>query len=213
VAYQSLAAVLGGVQTLATSSYDEALGVPSDEAAKLALRTQQVLGYETGVVRTADPLGGSYYVEHLTDRLEEAVNEYIAALDARGGILDAIASGELQHELADEAYRHQKDVEEGRRPKVGLNRFADDGQAVTVRAAKVDGARAEAEQIARLAAVRSARDGAAVTTALAAVRDSAVNDRNTIPSIIEAVRQYATLGEICEVLTDIWGRYRGSTRL
>jgi methylmalonyl-CoA mutase N-terminal domain/subunit len=213
VAYQSLAAVLGGVQTLATSSYDEALGVPSDDAAKLALRTQQVLGYETGVVRTADPLGGSYYVEHLTDRMEEAVNEYIAALDARGGILDAIASGELQHELADEAYRHQKDVEEGRRPKVGLNRFADDGQAVTVRAAKVDGARAEAEQIARLAAVRSARDGAAVITALAAVRDSAVNDRNTIPSIIEAVRQYATLGEICEVLTDIWGRYRGSTRL
>lgn len=213
IAYQALAAVLGGTQTLATSSYDEALGVPSDAAAHLALQTQQVLAYETGVVRTADPLGGSYYVEHLTDELERRVAEYMKHVEETGGMLAAISSGDLQLELSDEAYRFQLDVESGLRPVVGLNRFASETQSIEVKAARVDSEAAEADQIRRLAGVKRERDQAAVRRSLDAVRASARAEENTLPAIIDSIRAYATVGEICDVLTDIWGRYRGSRRL
>lgn len=211
IAYQALAAILGGVQTLATSSYDEALGVPSDAAAHMALRTQQILAYETGVVRTVDPLGGSYFVEHLTDEIEHRVFEYIDRLDRMGGMLAAISSGDIQRELSEEAYQQQMQIETGTRPVVGMNRFAVDSEPVAVRAATVDGASAEADQLRRLAEVKQQRDDDAVRRALEHVADSASRSENTLPSIIEAVRSYATVGEICGVLVDIWGRHRTST--
>ncbi len=211
VAYQALAAILGGVQTLATSSYDEALGVPSDHAAHMALRTQQILAYETGVIRTADPLGGSYFVEHLTDEIERRVFEYLDRVAEAGGMLEAIASGDLQLELSNEAYRQQMRIESGENPVVGLNRFVTEAKTETVRAATIDGVKAEADQLRRLDEVKRRRDGVAVQRSLEALRESALRSENLLPSIIDAVRAYATVGEICGVLVDLWGRYRTST--
>jgi methylmalonyl-CoA mutase, N-terminal domain len=213
VAYEALAAILGGAQTLATSSYDEALGLPSAEAAQLALKTQQVLAYETGVTRTADPLGGSYYLEYLTDELERQVHRYLEHIAEIGGMLEAIDSGEIQGELSEQAYRHQREIDSGERIVVGLNRFVSTGEGISVTAARVDSEAAEREQIERLRAIRERRDAQAVDQRLSAVRAAAVAGENTIPSIIDAVRVYATLGEICGVLTEVWGRYGGSTRI
>jgi methylmalonyl-CoA mutase, N-terminal domain len=213
VAYEALAAILGGAQTLATSSYDEALGLPSAEAAQLALKTQQVLAYETGVTRTADPLGGSYYLEYLTDELERQVYRYLEHIAEIGGMLEAIDSGEIQGELSEQAYRHQREIDSGERIVVGLNRFVSTGEGISVTAARVDSEAAEREQIERLRAIRERRDAQAVDQRLSAVRAAAVAGENTIPSIIDAVRVYATLGEICGVLTEVWGRYGGSTRI
>ena len=211
IAYQALAAVLGGVQTLATSSFDEALGLPSDEAVRLSLRTQQILAYETGVTRTADPLGGSYFVEALTDDIERAVWRYLEQVERQGGALAALESGWLHRQIEDEAYRCHRSVEEGKRVVVGVNRFevADEesGPAAmrsSARPARVDTERAQVE---RLAAVKAGRDPAAVAHALAGVRDAAVAGTNTVPALIEAVRTYATVGEICQELTTVWGRH------
>jgi methylmalonyl-CoA mutase N-terminal domain/subunit len=207
VAYQALAAVLGGVQTLATSSFDEALGLPSDDAVRVSLRTQQILAYETGVVRTADPLGGSYFVESLTNGLEQAVWSYLEEIERQGGALAALEAGWLHRQIEDEAYDYHKSVEEGRRVVVGVNRFADGSSSTTaVRPARTD-ASTEREQVARLAAVKAQRDPAAVAAGLEAVRAAAANGVNTIPGLIQAVRAYATVGEICDVLTTIWGRH------
>jgi methylmalonyl-CoA mutase N-terminal domain/subunit len=213
VAYEALAAVLGGAQTLATSSYDEALGLPSAAAAQLALKTQQVLAYETGVTRTADPLGGSYYLEYLTDELERRVDRYLEHIAEIGGMLDAIDSGDIQAELSEQAYRYQREIDTGERTVVGLNRFVSAGEDIAVTAGRVDSESAERDQIQRLRAVKESRDAQVVDDRLRAVRAAAVAGENTIPSIIDAVRAYATLGEICRVLTDIWGRHRGSTRI
>lgn len=214
VAYEALAAVLGGVQTLATSSYDEALGVPSDAAATLALRTQQILAYETGVTRTADPLGGSYFVEYLTDEIERQVRDYLDRIADRGGVLATIESGWLQAELSDGAYRQQLSVEDGTRTVVGVNRFAGDGTPTPVaQPSTEDSAAAEAAQIRRLQAVKRDRDDTVVTTTLAALRTAADRGDNTVPPILDAVRAYATVGEICAVLTDVWGRHRAPTTL
>jgi methylmalonyl-CoA mutase N-terminal domain/subunit len=208
VAYQALAAVLGGVQTLATSSYDEALGLPSDEAAQLALRTQQILAYETGVTRAADPLGGSYLVESLTDQLVERVTGYLARIEEQGGALAALESGWIAGELEAEAYRQQLAIDSGERTVVGVNRFVDDGPRRDVQPARADPA-LERAQVERVRRVRRERDGRRCLDALRSVEQSARKGVNTIPAVLAAVRAYATVGEICDALAEVWGRHEG----
>ena len=206
VAYQALAAALGGVQTLATSSYDEAIGLPSDEAARLSLRTQQVLAYETGVTRSADPLGGSWLVEHLTDRLERDVLAYLERVAEQGGAVAALESGWIGEQLDAEAYRQQQAVESGERVVVGLNRFGGDAPEADLRPVTTDG-RVEEEQVRRLAEVRRSRDGRRTRDALAQLHADAKAGRNTVPAVLEAVRAQASVGEICDTLADLWGRH------
>jgi methylmalonyl-CoA mutase N-terminal domain/subunit len=207
IAYQALAAVLGGVQTLATSSFDEALGLPSDDAVRISLRTQQILAYETGVGRTADPLGGSYFVENLTDDLERAVWDYLEEIERQGGALAALESGWLHRQIEDEAYRYHQSVEEGQRVVVGVNRFATQAAPTKTLPLSHSNASTERDQVARLAAVKAHRDPAAVAAGLEAVRAAAAAGGNTTSAIVEAVRCYATVGEICSVLTTIWKRH------
>jgi methylmalonyl-CoA mutase N-terminal domain/subunit len=211
ISYQALAAVLGGVQTLATSSFDEALGLPSEQAVRVSLRTQQILAFETGVARTADPLGGSYLVESLTDRFEEATWAYLARIEAEGGALEALESGWLHAEVEAEAYRQQRSVDDGERVVVGVNRFADDQAPRVVGGSTIDPG-AEQEQLARLAGVKQRRDGERVAAALHRLRGAAEAGENTIPPLLDAVRAYATIGEICDVLANVWGRYRDHDR-
>lgn len=205
VAYESMAAALGGVQTLATSSFDEALGLPSDEAVRVSLRTQQVLAHETGVTRTADPLGGSYYVESLTDQMERAILDYMERLEAEGGALAAIQSGWMRRELDEEAYRKQRRIEDGDHVVVGVNRFVEGGEAKFDSIPPVSSSD-EADQLSRLAQVRAERDGAMVAKRLAAVRAAAVEGRNTVAPILDAIRCYSTVGEITSELAEVWGR-------
>jgi methylmalonyl-CoA mutase N-terminal domain/subunit len=211
ISYQALAAVLGGVQTLATSSYDEALGLPSDEAVRISLRTQQILAYETGVARTADPLGGSYFVESLTDRFEAEAWAYLERIEAQGGALGALESGWLHAEVEERAYRHQQAVESGERVVVGLNRFGVDAPA-HIAATTAANAQTENEQIARLAKVKQDRDSTRVAEALGQLDKAAQAGSNTIPTLLEAVRSYATVGEICNVLAKNWGRFHDDRR-
>lgn len=209
IAYQALAAVLGGVQTLATSSYDEAIQLPGEQAVRVALRTQQIIGYETGVTRTADPLGGSYVVEAMTDRLQTAVRTELERIRDRGGALAALESGWLRSVLDDEAYRQHGDAESGARTIVGVNRFAaDDPLAFGDVGAGPDGD-TETEQCERLAQVRRDRDDDAVAEGLAGVTTAARCGTNTVGPIIDAVRRYATVGEICDALASVWGRASG----
>jgi methylmalonyl-CoA mutase, N-terminal domain len=206
VAYEALSAVLGGVQTLATSSYDEALGLPSDEAVHLSLRTQQILAAETGVRRSTDPLGGSYYVERLTDELEDRIRAYVGKLDELGGALAALESGWLSRDLSDAAYQFFTDVDSGRRPVIGLNHAVDANRPQTeIRAFALRGD-GESEQVRRVERAREARDDKSVAKALDRLRVAAEGTENTVPHIIEAVRQIATVGEICGTLASVWGR-------
>lgn len=207
IAYQALAAVLGGVQTLATSSYDEAIQLPGEDAVRVALRTQQILAHETGVTRTADPLGGSYAVEALTDELERAVTAELERIQEQGGALAALESGWLRAQLDSEAYRQQMDIENGDRTVVAVNRFASSDAAPFADAAAAPGD-VEAEQRARLAQVRRDRDNAAVADALSDVTAAARAGTNTVPRILTAVRSYATVGEISDALAAVWGRAR-----
>ncbi|MDQ6827490.1 MAG: methylmalonyl-CoA mutase family protein [Gemmatimonadota bacterium] len=212
VAMQALAAVLGGTQSLHTNGYDEALALPTAEAATLALRTQQIIGYESGVTATADPLGGSYFVEHLTDEIESRVMDLLARVDALGGAVRAIAGGFFQDEIAKSAYEQQLEVERGERVVVGVNRF-EDGREPPIIAAP-DYSQLEREQVLRLATVKHDRDDARVRAALEALGAAAVTYVGSIarvplmPLIIDAVRARASVGEIDEVLADRWGRYR-----
>lgn len=205
VACETLAAVLGGVQTLATSSYDEALGLPSPEAAHLALRTQQVVAHESGATTVVDPLGGSHYVEDLTDRLEQEILELVEDITERGGAVETLERGYIQTMLADSAYRIQQEIEAGERPVVGVNLYrseaADFGRSFTVRSDL------EQQQVADLAAVRRGRDEAAVEHALTVVTGAAERGENSIPSLLEAARARATLGELTTALTHVHGRY------
>ena len=206
ISYQALAAVLGGVQTLATSSYDEALGLPSAEAVRVSLRTQQILAYETGAARTADPLGGSYFVESMTERFETETWEYLSRIEAQGGALQALESGWLHSELDEQAYRYQRSVEDGDRVVVGVNRFGVDAPSHIAAPATATN-QTEREQIERLAKVRQDRDSDRVLQALEDLDKAANAGENTIPSLLQAVRAYATIGEICDVLAKTWGRY------
>jgi methylmalonyl-CoA mutase, N-terminal domain len=210
VAVQALAAVLGGAQSLHTNGMDEALGLPTEKAATIALRTQQILAHESGVADTADPLGGSYCLEALTSAIEERVGAYLQRIDAMGGTLQAIEAGFQQKEIQEAAYRHQRQVDGGARVIVGVNRFTDDapgarGPSIPIQ--KID-ARLEEEQKARLAAFKTRRAAATVEAALAAVASSARTGSNLLPHIVRAVEARATLGEISDRLRGVFGSHR-----
>ncbi|MDR7483051.1 MAG: methylmalonyl-CoA mutase family protein [Armatimonadota bacterium] len=206
VALQALAAVLGGVQSLHTNSMDETYALPTEEAVMVALRTQQIIAHETGVVSTVDPLGGSYFVETLTNQMEEAAWDYIRRIDAMGGMVAAIEAGYPQREIADAAFRFQQQVERKERLIVGVNAFTvpDERPIPILRIAP----EIERRQIERTRRVRAERDGTEVARRLEALRRAAAGADNTMEYILECVRAYATLGEICGVLREVYGEYR-----
>ncbi|MDD4145856.1 MAG: methylmalonyl-CoA mutase family protein [Clostridia bacterium] len=206
VAIQTLAAVLGGTQSLHTNSRDEALALPSEDSVRIALRTQQIVAYESGVGETIDPLAGSYYVENLTTEIEKRVWAYIEKIDALGGAVKAIEQGYIQKEIADSSYAYQKAMEAGQRIVVGLNKFQMEEQPVKG-LLRVDPAVGEA-QVKRLQELKKSRDNAAVQNKLADLRQAAQGETNLMPYILAAVRLYATEGEICNVLRDVFGEYR-----
>ena len=203
---QALAAVLGGTQSLHTNAYDEALGLPTDRSAKIALRTQQIIGFESGVADTVDPLAGSYYVETLTDQIEEAARRIMRDVDAAGGAVDAIEAGIVQRIIEESAYRDARRVESGESVVVGVNRFADDDGA-EVPTTVVDRS-VEDTQVAGLAALRARRDGGRVGVALDAVRLAAAGTVNLLFPMKDALAAGATLGEVSAALADVFGRYR-----
>ena len=206
VAYQALAAVLGGTQSLHTNALDETLALPTEESVRVALRTQQILAYETGVPNVADPLGGSYYVEALTDALEREAEGLFAEIEAQGGVVQAIESGWFQRQIARSSMRFQSEVEQHCKTVVGVNRFVEEEEA-PFGILKV-GDEAEQTQRARLARLRERRDAALVTERLAALRSAAAEDRNIIPAMLDCARAYCTLFEIRHVLEEIYGNYR-----
>ena len=203
VTIQALSAVLGGTQSLHTNGYDEALALPTEESARIALRTQQIISEESGVPRTVDPLAGSYFVEALTDEIEARAVEYLERIDEMGGAAHAVEY--MQDEIHRAAYRHQLEIESGERAVVGLNAFSEDEESVHIEAP--DFSALEAVQREKLEKLRAARDGAAVDAALAAVRSAADGDANLMPPIIDAVKAKATLGEIADTLRGAWGTY------
>ena len=205
VAIQALAGVLGGTQSLHTDAYDEALALPTDRAALIALRTQQIIAEETGVVNTVDPLGGSYCVEALTEKMESGALDYFRKIDSMGGMVAAIEKGFPQREIQDSAYQYQKAVERGDQVIVGVNKYAMEGEA-QIPTLVIDESVRE-HQIERLERTRSTRDAGAVANALEKLKLTARNAENTMPATIEAVRAYATLGEICSALRDVYGVY------
>jgi methylmalonyl-CoA mutase N-terminal domain/subunit len=205
-AVQALAAVLGGAQSLHTNSRDEALGLPTEESARLALRTQQILAHETGTINTADPVGGSLAIEAMTDSLEREVGEYIARIDAMGGTLRAIESGYIQNEIQNAAYDFQREVESGQRVVVGVNRFQlEDDRAVPT--FRIDPA-LERSQIEKLRQVRASRNAAAVEECLATLERAARDGGNLMPPIVAAADAYATVGEIADRLRIVFSEYR-----
>jgi methylmalonyl-CoA mutase, N-terminal domain len=206
-ALEAMSAVLGGTQSLHTNSFDEALALPTEHAVRIALRTQQVIAHETGVVNTIDPLGGSWYIEDLTNRLEKEAYEYFDRIDKLGGVIPAIKENFFQREIADASFRYQSEVEAKQRIIVGVNRYQAEEEP-PIELLRVDPA-LEDEQIARVQAVRARRDSGAVETALAQLKEAAsVEDRNLMPPIIEASRAYVTMGEMCEALRVVWGVWR-----
>ena len=208
VAYQALASVLGGVQSMFTAAWDEPFALPTEETAMLALRTQQILANETGVTRTVDPLGGSWFVESLTDAMEEKLIAIMADLAAHGGMVRAIEDGYVQGLIADEAWKVQRAVESGERPVVGVNVFTTDDPRPDVQIYGLDEANRR-RQLDRLAEVRRTREDKAVSRALAALQAAArVEDRNLMPLLVDAVEAYCSVGEIVTALKDVWGEYR-----
>ena len=208
VALQALAAVLGGTQSLHCNGRDEALGLPTEEAAQIALRTQQIIAAETGVTDTVDPVGGAWTIETLTDRLESEALSLLGRIDERGGVLAAIESGFIQAEIQEAAYRAQQAVDAGEAVVVGVNRFAADG-TTPIETHRID-PQIEIDQAARVAALRAARDPAAPRTALAAVERAAQDGTNLVPPIIAAVEALATVGEIADTLRTAFGEYRAA---
>jgi len=203
---EALAAVLGGAQSLHTNARDEALALPTEAAARLALRTQQIIAYESGVAATPDPLAGSYFVERLTDQLELAAGEYLAQIDAIGGALAAIEGGYQQRHIQEAAYRSQREIETGEQVVVGVNRYRDD-ELHTPELQRIDPA-AERDQFARVARLRAERDGEAWRRALERLGQAAASDDNLVPLIIDAVKARATLGEISDRLRVAFGEHR-----
>jgi methylmalonyl-CoA mutase N-terminal domain/subunit len=206
VAIQALAGVLGGTQSLHTDAYDEALALPTDRAALIALRTQQIIAEETGVVNTVDPLGGSYYLESLTEKMEQEALDYFRKIDAMGGMVAAIEKGFPQREIQDSAYHYQKAVERGDQVIVGVNKYAMTDEPNGVPILVIDES-VRTHQVERLQEIRSRRDSGAVANALEKLKLAAKNNENTMPATIDAVRAYATLGEICSALRDVYGIY------
>ncbi len=208
VTLQALAAVLGGAQSLHTNGKDEALALPTAQAAKLALRTQQIIAYESGVADVVDPLAGSFYVESLTNELIERARALIEQVDELGGSIAAIESGWMQARIADSAYRAQQTIENGEQIVVGVNAFTDPQSEQTAIALQRVGESVERDQVSRLAAARASRDDALTAQRLERVRETARAGRNLMPSFIDAVDAGATLGEVCDVLRDVFGVYR-----
>jgi methylmalonyl-CoA mutase, N-terminal domain len=206
-ALEALAAVLGGTQSLHTNSFDEALALPTEDAVKIALRTQQVIAHETGVVNAIDPLGGSYYLEELTNRLEAEAYDYFGRIRELGGVIAAIKENFFQREIAEASFRYQTEVESGQRVIVGVNRYEDpDEKEIEILA--IDRA-LEQKQVDRVQALRSRRDAAAVQESLARLKREAAEDGvNLMPAIIDASKVYATMGEMCEALREVWGTWR-----
>jgi methylmalonyl-CoA mutase N-terminal domain/subunit len=206
-ALEALAAVLGGTQSLHTNSFDEALALPTENAVRLALRTQQVIAHETGVVNTIDPLGGSWYLEDLTNRLEGKAYDYFDRIEKLGGVVAAIKDNFFQREIAEASFRYQSEVEARERVIVGVNRYELEGEP-EVEILRIDPA-LEEKQIGRVQALRARRDAAAVEAALTALKQGAARDDvNLMPLIVEASRAYVTMGEMCDALREVWGVWR-----
>ncbi|ADL07958.1 acyl-CoA mutase large subunit family protein [Thermosediminibacter oceani] len=208
VTIQALAAVLGGTQSLHTNSRDEALALPTEESVRIALRTQQIIAYESGVTETIDPLAGSYYVEHLTNLIEQKAMEYIQKIDELGGAPKAIEKGYIQQEIQDSAYRYQQEIESGRRIVVGVNKFQIEEEPPK-NLLKVN-PEVEKIQKKKLETLRATRDNIAVQNALEELSKKAATDENLMPSIINCVKAYATLGEICDTLRRVFGEYKAT---
>jgi methylmalonyl-CoA mutase, N-terminal domain len=206
VAIQALAAVLGGTQSLHTNAMDEALALPTDQAALIALRTQQIIAEETGTINTIDPLGGSYFVEALTRKMEDGAFQYFSKIDSMGGMVEAIEKGYPQREIQESAYQYQKAVERGEQVIVGLNKYQMEEDAVDIPILVIN-EEVRKEQIERLEQVRKSRHNKGVVSALNRLKQAARDGSNTMPATIEAVRNYATLGEICDVLREVYGLY------
>ncbi len=205
-ALEALAAVLGGTQSLHTNSFDEALALPTEDAVRIALRTQQVIAHETGAVNTIDPLGGSYYVEDLTNRLEAEAYDYFARIEKLGGVVPAIKENFFQREIADASFRYQHEVEQKQRIVVGVNRYELEDEP-EIEILRIDPA-LEKKQIGRVQALRDRRDSAAVEQALGRIKSAASDGKNLMPPLLEASRSYATLGEMCDALREVWGVWR-----
>jgi methylmalonyl-CoA mutase N-terminal domain/subunit len=206
-AIEALAAVLGGTQSLHTNSFDEALALPTEDAVRLALRTQQVIAHETGVVNTIDPLGGSYHVEHLTNELESQAYDYFDRIGKLGGVVEAIKDNFFQREIAEASFRYQSEVEARQRIIVGVNRY-EAAEDTAPEILKIDPA-LERKQVDRVQGLRARRDAAAVESALVQLKEAAARpDRNLMHPILDAARAYVTMGEMCDVLRDVWGTWR-----
>jgi methylmalonyl-CoA mutase N-terminal domain/subunit len=205
-AIQALAAVLGGTQSLHTNSYDEALALPTEQAARIALRTQQVIGYESGVAQTIDPLAGSYYVESLTNEIEKRAAEYLGKIEVMGGMLKAIERGFVQQEIQNAAYEYQQAVDVGDAVVVGVNRFeVEEEKAIPIQ--KIDPG-LEFKQIERVRALRARRDAGPWKSALTGVEDAARSGANLMPRILAAVEAYTTVGEISDAMRRVFGEYK-----
>jgi methylmalonyl-CoA mutase, N-terminal domain len=205
-ALEAMAAVLGGTQSLHTNSFDEALALPTEDAVRIALRTQQVIAHETGVVNTIDPLGGSYYVEHLTNELERQAYDYFDRIEKLGGVVEAIKENFFQREIADASFRYQAEVERGERVIVGVNRYTLEDEP-PVEILKIDPS-LEQQQIDRVQALRARRDSAAVERELTRLKEAAAGDENLMPVIVDAARAYVTMGEMCDAWREVWGVWR-----
>jgi methylmalonyl-CoA mutase N-terminal domain/subunit len=209
-AIEALAAVLGGAQSLHTNSFDEALALPTEDAVRLALRTQQVIAHETGVVNSIDPLGGSFHLEQLTGELERQAYEYFDRIAELGGVLPAIEQNFFQREIAEASFRYQGEVERGERVVVGVNRYLGVEDSAASPPLHTTDPALEREQSRRVAALRARRDAAAADGALARLRADAAGDANLMPAILDAARVYVTMGEMCDALRDVWGTWRES---
>ena len=205
VTMQALAAILGGTQSLHTNSMDEALALPSEKAARIALRTQQIIAEESGVANTVDPLGGSYYIEWLTDKMEEETYDYFDKVEKLGGVIPAIEKGFFQREIAEAAYRYQKQIDENERIIVGVNEYKMD-EPIQIPILEMD-EKGEERQINRLKNLRKDRNNQKVDKNLNALRKAAEGNKNLMPIILDCVHSYATLGETCQVLRDVFGEY------
>lgn len=205
VSNQAMAAVLGGTQSLHTNGYDEAISLPTEAAAKIALRTQQIIAFESGVTDTVDPLAGSYFIEALTDKVEKGAQIYIDKIDAMGGSVKAIEQDYIQQEIAASAYQYQNEIESGDRVLVGVNRFTE-GQETPIKAFRVDDS-IRKQQATRIALLKNRRDNNAVSLSLQHLGKAATGQENLMPYILSAVENYATLGEIADELRKVFGEY------
>lgn len=209
-AFQGLAGVLGGTQSLHTNSMDETLALPSEKAVKIALRTQQLIAYETGVINTVDPLGGSYFVEALTDKMEKQANEIFEQIDAIGGVIPAIEAGYFQKEIADAAYRYQKEVERKEKFIVGVNEFVEENEKIDIPILYIS-PEVEKKQRERLIALKAKRNQQVVNNSLEAIRTATIENRNLMPLFVDAALNYVTLGEMVEELKKVFGVYKETT--